>query len=86
MSTSASSDDDDNDGDGGGSRAYQIEPSQPIQFTCMEYLQICIHTFHIIFIVSLTLAIHFSGESHYTQATQDMDHGKFLEDDHDRLG
>jgi hypothetical protein len=38
-------------------------------------LQIFIHMFHIIFIISLTLTLHFTEESHYTHVTQDMDHG-----------
>jgi hypothetical protein len=41
LSTSASSDDD--DGDDGGSGGYGIVPSQPLQFTCMKYLQFFIH-------------------------------------------
>jgi hypothetical protein len=75
LSTSTSPDDDDDDdgGDGGG---YRIEPSQPpIQFTGMKYLQNYFHSFYIIFLTSLTLALHFSGESHYTHVTQDADHG-----------
>jgi hypothetical protein len=68
LSTSASSDDD--GADGGGSGGYRIAPSQPpIQFIDMKYLQIFIHTLHIIFLISLTLALHFLGESHYTYAT-----------------
>jgi hypothetical protein len=71
LNTSSSSDDD--DGDGGG---YRIEPSQPpIQFTGKKYRQIYLYSFHIIFLTSLTRALHFSGESHYTHATQDTDHG-----------
>jgi hypothetical protein len=31
--------------------------------------------FHIIFLSSLTLALHFSLESHWTHTTQDTDHG-----------
>jgi hypothetical protein len=70
LSTSASSDDD--DGDGGD---YRIKPSQPpIQFTGAKYQQIYLYYFHIIFLTSLTHALLFSGESHYTHATQDMDH------------
>jgi hypothetical protein len=30
---------------------------------------------HIIFHICLTLALHFAGESHYTHATQDREHG-----------
>jgi hypothetical protein len=57
FSTSASSDDDDR---GGG---YRIEPSQrPIQFTCKKYQQIYLYSFHIIFLTSLTHALHFSGD------------------------
>jgi hypothetical protein len=76
FSTSASSDDNDDIGDGGGSGGYRITPSQPpIQFVGMKYLQFFIHMLHIIFLISLTLALHFSGESHYTHTTQDTDHG-----------
>jgi hypothetical protein len=71
LSISTSSDDD--DGDGGGSR---IEPSQPpIQFTGVKYQQIYLYSIHIIFLSSLTHALSFSGESHYTHVTQDTDHG-----------
>jgi hypothetical protein len=71
LSTSASSDDDDRD-DGG----YRIEPPQPtIQFTGVKYRQIHLYSSHIIFLISLTHALLFSGESHYTHATQDMGHG-----------
>jgi hypothetical protein len=71
LSTSASSDDD--DGDGGG---YRIEPSQPtIQFTGVKYRQIHLYSSHIIFLISLTHALLFSGDSHYTHVTQDMGHG-----------
>jgi hypothetical protein len=73
LSTSTSPDDDDDGGDGGGYRIKQSQP--PIQFTGMKYLQIYSHSFYIIFLTSLTLALHFSGESHYTHATQDADHG-----------
>jgi hypothetical protein len=65
LSTSASSDD--NDGDDGG---YRIEQSQPpIQFTSVKYRQIYLYSFHNIFLTSLTHALLFSGESHYTYAT-----------------
>jgi hypothetical protein len=71
LSTSASSDDD--DGDGGG---YQIKSSQPpIQFTGAKYQQIYLHSIHIILLSSLTQALIFSGQPHYTHATQDTDHG-----------
>jgi hypothetical protein len=71
LSSSASSDGD--DGDGGG---YRIKPSHPlIQFTGVKYQQIYLYSIHIIFLSSLTHALIFSGESHYTHATQDMDHG-----------
>jgi hypothetical protein len=71
LSTSASSDDDDEDGEG-----YRIESSQPpIQFTSVKYRQIYLYSFHIIFLSSVTYALLFSGESHYTHATQDTDHG-----------
>jgi hypothetical protein len=70
LSTSASSDDD--DGDDGG---YRIEPSQPtIQFIGAKYREIYLYSFHIIFLTYLTHALLFSGESHYTHVTQDMDH------------
>jgi hypothetical protein len=62
LSTPASSDDDDED-DGG----YRIEPSQPpIQFIGVKYQQIYLYSVHIIFLSSLTHALIFSGESHYT--------------------
>jgi hypothetical protein len=71
LSTSASSNDDD-----GNDRGYQIEPSQShIQFTGAKYRQIHLYSSHIIFLTSLTHALLFSGESHYTHATQDTDHG-----------
>jgi hypothetical protein len=71
LCSSASSDD--NDGDGGG---YRIKPSQPpIQFTGVTYQLIYLYSIHIIFFSSLTHALIFSGESHYTHATQDTDHG-----------
>jgi hypothetical protein len=71
LSTSASFDDDDRDGGD-----YRIEPSQPlIQFTGTKYQQIYLYSFHIIFLISLTHALLISGESHYTNATQNMDHG-----------
>jgi hypothetical protein len=70
LSTLASSDDD--DGNGG---SYQINPLKPpIQFTCVKYRQIYLYSFHIIFLTSLTHALLFSGESHYTHTTQDTDH------------
>jgi hypothetical protein len=71
LSTSTSSDDDNGDGEG-----YRIEPSQPpIQFTGAKYQQIYLYSSHIIFLTSLTHALLFSGESHYTHATQDTEHG-----------
>jgi hypothetical protein len=71
LSTSVSSNDD--DGEDG---SYRIEPSQPpIQFTGVKYRQIHLYSSHIIFLTSLTHALLFSGESHYTYATQDIDHG-----------
>jgi hypothetical protein len=70
LSTSVSFDDDDGD-----SGKYQIEPSQPpIQFTDTIIRQIYLYSFHINFLTSLTHALLFSGESHYTHATQNMDH------------
>jgi hypothetical protein len=71
LSSSVSSDED--DGDGGG---YRIEPSQPpIQFTGVKYQQLYLYSIHTIFLLALTHALFFSGESQYTHATQDMDHG-----------
>jgi hypothetical protein len=41
----------------------------------MKYQQIYLYYFYIIFLISLTHALLISGESHYTNATQNMDHG-----------
>jgi hypothetical protein len=64
--------DDDDEGDGG----YRIEPSQsPIHLTGVKYQQLYLYCIHTIFLSSLTRALFFSGESQYTHATQDTDHG-----------
>jgi hypothetical protein len=71
LSTSASSDDDDRDGGG-----YRIKPSKPpIQFIGAKYQEIYLYSIYTIFLSSLTHALIFLGESHYTHATQDTDHG-----------